>query len=336
MDHHEAEHTRKKLQNIPTGMFYRMTHTKEGSTTSCYDRFYESSESIGKVETFLLYPGIKLSFLYFLADQTVCRHQSDRGILEINYCRFGRSGWNMNHAGTLYLGAGDCSIHTRNLCANSVMTFPNGYYEGLSIQIDLCQFSEHPPELIQEAGITGAQICRKFCANGSFSVLPGCEKTASIFSGFYDLPTSLQIPYCKLKLQELILYLYKIDYQLTKEPNRYQAEQIHIIKQVHDLLTENLEQRITIETLAKQFLMNPSTLKATFKAVYGNSIAAHIKEHRMEKASVLLRETDKSVAQISREVGYESQSKFSTEFRKVFHMLPSEYRKTHHEVISPL
>ena len=73
--------------------------------------------------------------------------------------------------------------------------------------------------------------------------------------------------------------------------------------------------------------MNPSTLKELFRAVYGNSLAAHIREHRMEAAARLLRETGDSMAQIARAVGYENQSKFSAEFRKVFHMLPTEYRR---------
>ncbi|HCV06103.1 MAG TPA: AraC family transcriptional regulator, partial [Oscillibacter sp.] len=62
---------------------------------------------------------------------------------------------------------------------------------------------------------------------------------------------------------------------------------------------------------------------------YGSSIAAHIRQHRMEKASSLLLDTGDSLAQIARAVGYESQSKFSAEFKKVFGMLPSEFRKLH-------
>jgi AraC-like DNA-binding protein len=75
--------------------------------------------------------------------------------------------------------------------------------------------------------------------------------------------------------------------------------------------------------------MNPSTMKELFKAEYGSSIAAHIRQHRMEKASALLLESGDSLAQVARAVGYESQSKFSAEFKKVFGMLPSEFRKLH-------
>lgn len=106
-------------------------------------------------------------------------------------------------------------------------------------------------------------------------------------------------------------------------------QQRSAIHQVHDLLTENLDSRITIEQLSRHFLMNPSTMKELFKAEYGSSIAAHIRQHRMEKASSLLLDTGDSLAQIARAVGYESQSKFSAEFKKVFGMLPSEFRKLH-------
>lgn len=113
----------------------------------------------------------------------------------------------------------------------------------------------------------------------------------------------------------------------TGGEDRYSAEQVETIRRVHDLLTENLDRRFTIEELSKRFLINPSSLKETFKAVYGKSLAAHIKEHRMELASGLLRETDMSIAEIAERVGYENQSKFSAEFKKTVGKLPTEYRR---------
>ena len=85
--------------------------------------------------------------------------------------------------------------------------------------------------------------------------------------------------------------------------------------------------RITIDELSRRFLMNPSTMKEVFKTVYGQSIAAHIREHRMERAAELLRETDASMAEIAAAIGYESASKFSAEFRKAYGALPTEYRR---------
>lgn len=100
------------------------------------------------------------------------------------------------------------------------------------------------------------------------------------------------------------------------------------VRAVHDELTAHIDRRVTIEELARRYLMNPTTLKSAFKAVYGNSIAAHMREHRMERAEQLLRETDKSVAEIAREVGYESQSRFAAAFREAYGKLPTEYRQS--------
>lgn len=106
-------------------------------------------------------------------------------------------------------------------------------------------------------------------------------------------------------------------------------EQIEIIRQIHKQLIEHMDERFTIEALAKQYLMNPTTLKVMFKSVYGTSIAAHIKEHRMVEAARLLRETNMSVAEIAGCVGYDSQSKFTVAFKATYQSLPKEYRKKH-------
>ena len=114
----------------------------------------------------------------------------------------------------------------------------------------------------------------------------------------------------------------------TAEPVAdYPADQLETIHAVHDYLVENLSSRITVAALCRKFLMNAATLQALFAAVYGSSIAAHIRKHRIEAAALLLRDTEQSIFDISRAVGYESQSKFSQEFKKQMNLLPTEYRR---------
>ena len=107
----------------------------------------------------------------------------------------------------------------------------------------------------------------------------------------------------------------------------YNSSTEEIIHRIHEYLLEHLADRVTIEDLSKQFLMNPTTLKKTFKDVYGMSLAAHMKQHRMVRAAKLLLETYDSIAQIALAVGYESQSRFTTAFKETYDMLPSMYRK---------
>lgn len=97
-------------------------------------------------------------------------------------------------------------------------------------------------------------------------------------------------------------------------------------KKVHHYLLEHIDERITIEELSAKFLINPTTLKQAFKKAYGNSIAAHINEHRMKCASKMLSETDKSIAEVAKAVGYESQSKFTAAFQKYYGIAPLKYK----------
>ena len=108
---------------------------------------------------------------------------------------------------------------------------------------------------------------------------------------------------------------------------RSEAEQVRLIRQIHDDMLSHLDQRITIDDLCHRYPINPTTLKEVFKDVYGTSIAAHLKKHRMEKAAQLLRETDLPVAEVARQVGYESQSKFTAAFKEQYGQLPKEYRR---------
>lgn len=117
-----------------------------------------------------------------------------------------------------------------------------------------------------------------------------------------------------------------------KELTQYFSQQTELIKEIHQQLTEHLDQRFTIAELSKQYLINTSTLKEIFKAVYGQPIATYMKEYRVRQAMKLLRETDASIADIANQVGYETQGKFSKAFKDVVQVLPTEYRKMHHQI----
>ena len=85
--------------------------------------------------------------------------------------------------------------------------------------------------------------------------------------------------------------------------------------------------RMSFEELSKQYLMNTTTLKSVFKAVYGMPIASYMKEYRMKLASNMLLQEDKSISELAAAVGYKSQSKFTSAFRDIFQILPTAYQK---------
>ena len=117
-----------------------------------------------------------------------------------------------------------------------------------------------------------------------------------------------------------------IDVTSEKQREQYMSPQVEVVKEIHKRLTSDLRNRLTIEELSKEYLINTSTLKATFKGVYGQPIATYMKEYRIRQAAVLLRQTQGTVADIANQVGYENQSKFATAFREIMNVSPKEYR----------
>ncbi len=140
--------------------------------------------------------------------------------------------------------------------------------------------------------------------------------------------------YYKASDTEISRLLHKMTEEMLEiacpsEKNSSEKTPEEIIEDVHSYLLSHLDERITIDSLSKIFLINKTTLKESFKKVYGTSLASHINIHRMEKAAQLLKDKDKSLSDISRAVGFTSQSRFSEAFRKHFGISPKDYRKTH-------
>ena len=275
-----------------------------------------------------LYPGIELSFISASGKDAfhVC-HAPLPQMLEINYCISGRMGWDMGNGNRIYLGPGDFSLNTMDVCGDSAITLPNGSYEGITVYINLEQLSTQPPEPLAGSPVTGAALREKYCKDGTCTALAGNETIQQIFAAMYQPPKEIRPIWQKIKVVELLLVLSQMEISREKHLTEYRAEQVEIIRQIHDRLTDNLEQRFSIESLSRQYLMNPTTLKNMFKAVYGTSIAAHIREHRMAYAARLLRSSELSIGDIAQKVGYDSQSRFSSVFKEHYHMLPREYRR---------
>lgn len=235
----------------------------------------------------------------------------------------------MHNGAQLNLCPGDFSLNTMDVCVDSTIDLPNGIYEGILLTIDLEQLTSNPPAPLEGTNITGDLLRKKYCRDRSCTVLAANETVQQIFHALYQSPKELQLAYQKIKVLELLLVLSQLESDHEKHLPEYRSEQVEIIRQIHDRLTQNLGQRCSIESLSKQYLMNPTTLKSVFKAVYGTSIAAHIREHRMEYAAQLLQSSNLKIADIAVKVGYDSQSRFSSVFKEQYQMLPKEYRRMH-------
>ena len=128
-------------------------------------------------------------------------------------------------------------------------------------------------------------------------------------------------------IEQIVEVACPVDDVLAETHVPAQDSSVQIINEMHELLISDLTKRYTIEELSSKFHINQTTLKTTFKTVFGQSIGMYMKEYRIKRAKELLRCNDVSVAEIACAVGYENQSKFTAAFRNITGMLPRAYRK---------
>lgn len=286
----------------------------------------DCADGLGLMTVYQVYPGIQLIYNDFEATSCEWAGNYDKDILEINHCREGREGSRLLSGSCLYLGEGDLSIHTMDNCAPE-MSFPLKHYRGISVVINLKAVAENPPEILSESGIDILEFKDTFCTNGNCFIMRTKDDIEHIFSELYSVPDCLQKPYFKLKVQELLLFLSMIDVSKEQQREQYTAPQVEIVKKIHRKLISDLQERPTIEELSKEFLINTTTLKNTFKGIYGQPIGSYMKEYRIKQAAILLRQTNATIAEIAGQIGYENQSKFATAFRDIMMIPPAEYRK---------
>ena len=83
----------------------------------------------------------------------------------------------------------------------------------------------------------------------------------------------------------------------------------------------------TVEKLATLSNMSRSAFAARFKAKLGEAPLEYLTRWRMFRAGVLLRHTERSLAEIAHDVGYESDAALSKAFHRIVGMAPGAFRK---------
>src|SRR5262245_7301498 len=93
------------------------------------------------------------------------------------------------------------------------------------------------------------------------------------------------------------------------------------------LLHTELARPWTADELARQVYLSHSTFADRFTALIGVPPITYLTRWRMQVAAQRLRESRRSVAEISVEVGYESEIAFARAFKRQFSMSPARWRK---------
>lgn len=104
-----------------------------------------------------------------------------------------------------------------------------------------------------------------------------------------------------------------------------EADTIYRIKQY---IMENSQQNISLETLSNKVGLSPIYISKMFKEKLGINYIDFLTDCRIEKAKKMLADPEKSIKEITIEVGYHEPNYFSKVFKKMCNVTPREYRKT--------
>jgi len=99
------------------------------------------------------------------------------------------------------------------------------------------------------------------------------------------------------------------------------------LRRVIEYIRENLGSDLKIVQIAQQVNLSPSHFTRQFKLATGLAPHQYIMQKRIEAAEKLLSDTEIPIAQIALEIGFQSQSRFTTLFRQIKGTTPRAYRE---------
>jgi AraC-like DNA-binding protein len=117
----------------------------------------------------------------------------------------------------------------------------------------------------------------------------------------------------------------------AEQPRRRQevtlrSPDIDQLHQAREILIQQAAQPPSLAALARQVGLNDRKLKQGFRQLFGTTVFGYLQNYRLEQAQRLLKDADRTVAQVALQVGYTNPEAFSTAFRRKFAVSPKAYQ----------
>lgn len=110
---------------------------------------------------------------------------------------------------------------------------------------------------------------------------------------------------------------------------------IACVQQAISIIHENYHQLLTLEEVADRCGYSKSNFCRIFKDTVGNTFHATLNQHRIDVALLHLKESRLSIQDVAQQVGFADARQFCSIFKKIMHVSPGQYRKTHASLKEP-
>jgi AraC-like DNA-binding protein len=102
----------------------------------------------------------------------------------------------------------------------------------------------------------------------------------------------------------------------------------HLLR-AKDLIDSRYREPLDVATLARAAHLSRAHFSREFRRAFGEAPRQYLLTRRMERAAALLRNTDRTVADICVAVGLRSVGSFTTTFGRTYGLTPTAYRAAH-------
>ncbi|WP_410512395.1 response regulator [Paenibacillus sp. BR2-3] len=141
------------------------------------------------------------------------------------------------------------------------------------------------------------------------------------FEPCYDVEGLFSVEGWRVQLKAQLL-------KLISECGLTQSADSRLMLEIRSYLDQNYQQEITLQHIAERFYISRENVSRKFKQVTGENLSDYLTNLRIEKAKILLQNTNMRLSRISELVGYEDEKYFSRVFKKSTGQTPREYRNT--------
>ena len=92
-------------------------------------------------------------------------------------------------------------------------------------------------------------------------------------------------------------------------------------------ISAHYSENLKLKDMAERVYISPQYLSGLFKKEMNMTISDYIAKIRMERAKELLKDTGLSIGEIAEKTGYKDIRHFSTMFKRLTGLTPSEFRR---------
>lgn len=129
-------------------------------------------------------------------------------------------------------------------------------------------------------------------------------------------------------LELLMLQMEQIQSYKTpfKKNEKITASSIDKMYYAKELISQKIDNPLSLSELSTILNTNECTLKKDFKATFNTTVFGYIKELKMKKAKSILLDSNYTISEVSDMIGYKNPQHFTTAFKKYYGFVPSKLR----------